>query len=160
MRGGGRCAVCTALAVLGVGVASASANVTATPATTIFGQATTTLLSRSMDGGVPNGPSRNAAVSRDDRYARMIAFESDASNITPGDTNGVTDVFAVLRAGSYSDQGTPWQIGRTVLVSHGIGGQPANGRSYGPAVSGDSRHAPLCVAFVSDASNLVPGDTN
>jgi hypothetical protein len=144
----------------GLGAQNASANLTALPATTIFGQATTTLLSRSVHGGVPNGPSRNAAVSRDGRFARIIAFESDASDITSGDTNGMTDVFAVTRAEPYTDQGSPWQIGSTVLVSHGIGGQPANGRSYGPSVSGDSKHPAGCVAFVSDASNLVPGDTN
>lgn len=160
MRGRGRCAACAALALAGFGASNASADVAATPATTIFAQATTTLLSRSSQGQVPNGPSRNAAVSRDGRYTRVIAFESDASNITAGDTNGVTDVFAVTRAEPYSDQGTPWQSGATALVSHGIGGQPANGRSYGPSVGGDSKHAARCVAFVSDASNLVPGDTN
>jgi hypothetical protein len=47
-----------------------------------------------------------------------------------------------------------------VLASKGLGGQPANGRSYRPAVSGASHDVPKCVAFVSDASNLVKGDTN
>jgi hypothetical protein len=42
-----------------------------------------------------------------------------------------------------------------------MNGQPANGRSYLPALDGDSKHmSPHCLAFVSDASNLVPGDTN
>jgi hypothetical protein len=42
-----------------------------------------------------------------------------------------------------------------------MNGQPANGRSYLPALDGDSKHLnPYCLAFVSDASNLVPGDTN
>ena len=34
------------------------------------------------------------------------------------------------------------------------------GRRRSPALDGDSHHAPHCVAFVSAASNLVPGDTN
>jgi hypothetical protein len=41
-----------------------------------------------------------------------------------------------------------------------MGGAPANGPSYRPALDGDSHHTPHCVAFVSDASNLVPGDSN
>src|SRR5919204_3136758 len=134
------------------------------PATSAFGQAdsnrTTFLLSRAYDGGLPNGVSRNAAVSHDQRMARDIAFESDATNIVPGDTNGLTDVFVVHRAGPWGSNGTPWNIGSTDLVSHGLGGLPANGRSYRPVIDGDSHHAPSCVAFVSDASNLVPGDTN
>jgi hypothetical protein len=129
-----------------------------------FGQAdsnrTTFLLSRAFDGGLPNGVSRNPAVSHDQRIARVIAFESDATNIVQNDTNGLTDVFVVNRGGSWGHNGTPWQAGGTNLVSHGLGGQPANGRSYRAAIDGDSHHAPSCIAFVSDASNLVPGDTN
>ena len=131
---------------------------------TAFAQAdsnrTTFLLSRAYDGGLPNGVSRNPAVSHDQRVARVIAFESDATNIVPNDTNGLTDVFVVNRGGSWGHNGTPWLAGATDLVSHGLGGQPANGRSYRAAIDGDSHHAPSCVAFVSDASNLVPGDTN
>ena len=42
-------------------------------------------------GTVPgNGPSATAEVSDDGRY---IAFRSAASNLVPGDTNGVWDVF-------------------------------------------------------------------
>src|SRR5436190_2978051 len=134
------------------------------PAGSAFAQAdsnrTTFLLSRAYDGGLPNGISRNAAVSHDQRIARDIAYESDAPTIVPGDTNGLTDVFVVHRAGPWGSNGTPWKIGSTDLVSHGLGGQPANGRSYRPVVDGASHHVPSCVAFVSDASNLVPGDTN
>ncbi|HEY7632202.1 MAG TPA: hypothetical protein VH817_15960 [Thermoleophilaceae bacterium] len=134
------------------------------PAGTAFAQAdsnrTTFLLSRAFDGGLPNGVSRNPAVSHDQRIARDIAYESDATNIVPNDTNALTDVFVVHRAGPWGHNGTPWTIGGTDLVSHGLGGAPANGRSYRPVVDGDSHHDPSCVAFVSDASNLVPGDTN
>src|SRR5437763_16944595 len=115
MRGRGRCAACAALVLAGFGASNASADVGAAPATTIFAQATTKLLSRSIQGQVPNGPSRNAAVSGDGRYARLLAFESDASNITAGDTNGGTGVFAVTRAPPHSDPGQPWQSGTTGL---------------------------------------------
>ncbi|HEX8855263.1 MAG TPA: hypothetical protein VF752_06645, partial [Thermoleophilaceae bacterium] len=121
---------------------------------------TTYLLSRSMNGSIPNGPSRNAAVSHDQRIARVIAFESDGSDLTSGDSNNATDVFVVRRAAPWGHNGTFWTMGATTLVSKGLGGQPANGRSYRPGVDGDSHHPPSCVAFVSDASNLVPGDTN
>jgi Tol biopolymer transport system component len=120
---------------------------------------TTFLLSKGQDG-FPNGPSRNAAVSHDQRIARYIAYESDASNIVDGDTNGTTDVFLVIRAKPFGARGTPWQPAGTILVSKGQGGAPANGPSYRPALDGDSHHVPHCVAFVSAASNLVPGDTN
>src|SRR3954462_9455780 len=81
------------------------------PAGTAFAQAgssrTTFLLSRAYDGGLPNGVSRNAAVSHDQRVARYIAYESDATNIVPGDANGLTDVFAVARAAPWGGNGTP-----------------------------------------------------
>jgi hypothetical protein len=127
----------------------------------------TQLLSRAADGGFPNGPTRNAVISQDARVARTVAFESDASNLVAGDANGLTDVFAVSRAQPYGDGGEPWRNGPARLVSRGVGGAPANGRSWGPSISGDASSSPgraetppRCVAFVSEASNLVPGDTN
>jgi hypothetical protein len=122
-------------------------------------QRTTFLLSRANDG-FPNGPSRNAAVSHDQRSARYLAYESDASNIVSGDTNGTTDIFLVRRAPPIGENGTPWHPAQTQLITHGLGGSPANGPSSRPALDGDAHHAPHCVAFLSDASNLVPGDTN
>lgn len=120
----------------------------------------TDLISRDMDGGTPNGPSINAVVSGDRRYAQRIAFESEASDIVPGDTNGVKDVFVVKRGGSYSNVGEPWRRGKTYLVSKGLKGAPANGPSYDAAVDGDFGRRARCVAFLSAASNLVRGDTN
>src|SRR3954447_139331 len=120
----------------------------------------TTFLLSSAKGSFPNGPSRNAAVSHDQRIARYIAYESDASNIVDGDTNNATDVFLVIRAQPFGSRGTPWTPSGTILVSKGQAGAPANGPSYRPALDGDSHHSSHCVAFVSEASNLVPGDTN
>ena len=120
----------------------------------------TLLISRALDGGMPNGQSTNAVISNDRRYARVIAFESDASNLVAGDTNGQRDVFAVRRAGSINNKGTAWKIGRNVLISRAANGGPANGPSFGAAVNGAFRKKPSCVAFLSQASNLVSGDTN
>jgi hypothetical protein len=120
----------------------------------------TELISRDMDGGTPNGPSTNAVISGDRRYARIIAFESDASDLVPGDVNNQKDVFVVKRGGSYGNVGNEWHPGKTYLVSKGPKGQPANGPSFDAAVDGDFEHLGTCVAFLSAASNLVAGDTN
>jgi hypothetical protein len=49
-------------------------------------------------GGAPvNGPSGYAAVSGAGRY---IAFQSEADNLVPGDSNGVSDVFGLDRPAS------------------------------------------------------------
>jgi hypothetical protein len=119
----------------------------------------TSLISRAADGGAANGASTNAVISGDRRYARIIAFESDATNLVRGDTNGQKDVFAVKRSGSINNRGTPWSGGDAILVSRGRGG-PADGPSFGASVSGDFRHSGSCVAFLSGATNLVSGDTN
>src|SRR5215208_1735867 len=85
---------------------------------------TTTLISRAADGGTPNGPSINAVMSGDRRYARIVAYESEATDLVRGDTNGVKDVFAVKRSGSVNNRGTPWSGGDAILVSRGVGGAP------------------------------------
>src|SRR3954471_24056849 len=122
---------------------------------------TTYLLSKSIAGTIPDGPSRNPAISQDQRNAKVVAFESDANDIVAGDLNGATDVFFMRRVGPYGNDGTPWHGGETEVASTGLGGQPANGRSYLPALDGDSKNLnPHCLGFISDASNLVPGDTN
>src|SRR4051794_4872313 len=120
----------------------------------------TLLISRSMDGGVPNGQSTHAVISNDRRWARAIAFQSDASNLVPNDLNGLSDVFVVRRDGVFGNDGAQWFPGPTVLVSRGLGGAPANGPSWAPAVDGAFRARPKCVAYLSAASNLVRGDTN
>ena len=148
------------------GLSALSLVLTAAPAAHAFDPTKdreTHLLSRSVTGGFPNGQSRNGVFSQDGQGATLAAFESDASDIVYGDSNGVTDVFVVRRGGHFTtDRGEPWQPnGLAQLGSVGVGGAPANGRSYAPDLDGSSiNRAPHCVAFVSDASNLVPGDTN
>jgi hypothetical protein len=119
----------------------------------------TQLISRSYDGHTPNGPSTNAVISQDRRGARYIAFESEATNIVPGDSDGQKDVFVVRRAGSYRNNGSRWTPGKAKLISRAPGGL-ANGPSWGAAIDGGFWNVPSCVAFLSAASNLVPGDAN
>ena len=113
-----------------------------------------------------NGPSTHPVVSQDRRYARAVAFQSAATDLVPGDTNGVTDIFMVRREGRADNVGTPWRPGPVELVSRAFDGSVANGPSWGAAIDGGFPHRrrrpthPKCVAFLSDASNLVQGDTN
>jgi Tol biopolymer transport system component len=108
---------------------------------------TTLLVSASTNSGVGNGASRSAAMTPDGRY---VAFVSAASNLVPGDTNGIPDVFV-----------RDMQGGSNILVS--VGAQAA-GSVYGfatsssesPAMTPDGRY----VAFYSTATNLVAGVTN
>lgn len=119
----------------------------------------TELISRATDGGLPNAPSSHAVISNDKRYARVIAFESEASDLVRGDSNGMKDIFAVLRKGG-NNKGTRWIPGRTVLISSTQSGAPANGPSYAARVDGSFESRPTCVAFLSQASNIARGDTN
>ena len=146
------CATLTAVLV-----AAGAAPAFAAPAPSVR---TTVRFVRTFDGAPANGPSRNPAVSGDGRIARVMAYESDASNVVPGDTNDATDIFLVYRAPGWGPNGTPWQPLRTELASRGLRDKPATGRSWDPELDGDSQHAPKCVAFISDATNLVRGDTN
>jgi hypothetical protein len=120
----------------------------------------TALISRSYNGTMPNGPSTRPVISSDKRYARAIAFESQASDIVRGDTNGVQDVFAVLRKGRINNLGAPWRSGRTILISRTWNRKPANGPSSMPTINGGFHQRPTCVGFLSSASNMARGDTN
>ncbi len=88
------------------------------------------------------GVSDLAAITSDGRF---VAFRSGASNLVSGDTNGRGDIFVHDR-----------QTGETSRVSVASDGTQGNGNSAFPAISADGRY----VAFGSDASNLVVGDTN
>jgi Tol biopolymer transport system component len=102
------------------------------------------------DGGQANAPSSGAATNEN---GSCVAFYSDASNLIPrgatGDTNAAADVFV-----------RDLVNGVTQRVSVSSDGKQANGPSqverFRPAVD----RACTCVAFSSDATNLVPGDTN
>ena len=125
----------------------------------------TQLLSRAADGGFPNGPSRNGVLSQDGRVARTAAFESDASNIVAGDSNGPTDVFVVERTAGYSRTGRRGATGGRDRLPRDRRTRRTGARTGPPSRrpssdGGRPQTAPRCVAFVSEASNLVRGDTN
>jgi hypothetical protein len=127
------------------------------------GTSTTRLVSRSAGGGFPNGRSQDPALAQDRKAASLVAYDSVATNIVGGDTNGASDVFAIHRAQPYrrnAAHATSWEPGSTELISKATDGGPADGPSYLPDVDGDQLHDSHCVAFVSAADNLVPGDTN
>ena len=84
----------TLLAALAGMTAVATAGDSARPEVTAAGrEQSTQLISKALGGGTPDGPSTNAVISSDRRYARLIAFESEATNLVAGDTNGYPDVF-------------------------------------------------------------------
>ncbi|RLE19728.1 MAG: hypothetical protein DRJ50_11855 [Actinobacteria bacterium] len=103
---------------------------------------TTKRVSVDSSGAQSNGHCWGPAISQSGQY---IAFYAAASNLVSGDTNGVRDVFVHNR---YN--------GRMELVSIDKDGGSANGQSVDPAISADGR----IVAFESNATDLVPGDTN
>jgi hypothetical protein len=81
---------------------------------------------------------------------RYLSFVSDASNLVPGDTNQAADGFVRDQRTGAISRVTVSNTGR-----QGAGG-PDGPRSGAPALSHNGRYA----AFMSDAANLVPGDTN
>ncbi|MEA2427085.1 MAG: hypothetical protein QOF37_713, partial [Thermoleophilaceae bacterium] len=152
-------------ALLGLLVATAVSTASVVPHqkdahAAISGTPVTFLISRSLSGGIPNGPSTHAVISDDKRYARAIAFQSDASDLVRGDTNGVSDVFVVKRAGRINNEGVPWTIGNTLLISRTGGRARANGPSFSPSIDGSFHETPTCVGFLSAASNPASHDTN
>jgi hypothetical protein len=113
-----------------------------------------------------NGDSTHPVISQDRRYSTILAFESLATDLVDGDTNGQKDIFMIRRAGRADNEGSEWNEGAPQIVSKGLGGAPANGPSWAAAIDGGfpepGNHPtyPKCIAFLSDASNLVTGDTN
>jgi Tol biopolymer transport system component len=88
-----------------------------------------------------DGPSTAPAISAN---GQRVVFASTASNLVPGDTNGVSDIF--IRDGR----------GPIIRISVAAGGVQANGASAEPDISADGN----VVTYTSAASNLAPGDTN
>ncbi len=106
---------------------------------------TTTRVSVSSAGTQANNDSRYASISADGRY---VAFVSDASNLVAGDTNNLADVFVRDRATN--------QTTRVSVSSNGVQSNGYSSYNIKPAISANGRF----VAFFSDATNLVPNDTN
>jgi hypothetical protein len=106
--------------------------------------ASNTLVSQPYDPAASaNGDSDSPDISSDGRF---VAYRSAASNLVPGDFNGVPDVFLWDRL-----------TGATMLLSVSLwSDSSANNRSLTPVFSGDGS----TVFFESWASDLVPSDFN
>lgn len=103
---------------------------------------TTERVSLGFTGVESDADSFSPSISSDGRY---VAFDSFATNLVPGDTNGHSDVFVHDR-----------QTGTTALASTDSNGFQSNDDCFFPVLSLTGRY----VAFESRAGNLVVGDTN
>ncbi|HEV8113151.1 MAG TPA: hypothetical protein VGR31_10275 [Planctomycetota bacterium] len=103
---------------------------------------TTELADVDSNGQPGNQGGIDCSISSDGRY---VAFGSQSTNLVPGSTNGFEQVYVHDR----------W-TGATERVSTDSSAVEADGDCYAINISPDGRF----VAFVSLASNLVPGDTN
>lgn len=130
-----RAAAASAAVLLALGTAGSAG-----AATSI---ASTSVISVSLKNKPAAGQSYAPSVSQDGRY---VAFDSAATDLVAGDTNGRNDVFVRDRVTK-----------RTTRISVSSSGEQGNDGSFTPSISGDGRW----VAFVSEATNLAPGkDTN
>lgn len=103
---------------------------------------TTRRVSVGTSGQQGNQESFGGAMSAD---GRLVAFWSFATNLVPGDANGTSDVFLYDHA-----------TGVSKCLTLSVAGFTGNAISTIPVTSADG----LWVGFSSDASDLVPGDTN
>ncbi|MEV7188050.1 hypothetical protein [Kitasatospora sp. NPDC093102] len=142
--------VCALAATLLVGAGAPAAHARTTPAsapvfTPAFAPAPVVpggdpvRVNVSPDGAPADDWSEPLGLSADGRYA---LFTSLASNLVPGDTNRLYDVFV-------RDLWTRW----TERVSLADDSTQLDGSSSQAAISADGRY----VAFTSDAANAVPG---
>ena len=121
--------LCQALAATGAAAATAPGDLV--------------LVSAAAGGEPGNGPSSyGLSTSADGRY---VAFASMATNLDPGDTDTVVDVFV-------KDLST----GQVQLASQTAAGVKGTAISERPSISADGQ----TVAFVSAADNLSPDDTD
>ena len=102
----------------------------------------TTRVSVAADGGNGNDLSMQSRLARNGGF---ICFGSYATNLVSGDTNATQDIFVRDLSTNITER-----------VSVATGGGQANNYSSNCALSADGRF----VAFQSNATNLVAGDTN
>lgn len=111
----------------------------------VLGRGTTTRVSVRSDGAEADAQSAVYTGPALSRSGRIVAFESEATNLVPGDTNAALDVFVHDR-----------RSGVTERISTSSAGRQGRGEAYAPSLSRTGRF----VAFAADATNLVPGDRN
>jgi hypothetical protein len=99
------------------------------------GSNTLILASRGFDGAPANGPSRAPALSGD---GTELVFASDATNLVPADTNGVSDIFQWHPAAALT------------RVSVSTTGAQGTAASSGPVISDDGQ----VIAFVSSMTSF------
>jgi len=99
-------------------------------------------ISISSEGVASNSTSLAPAISGD---GRLVVFRSFASNLVPDDSNNQFDIFLHDR-----------QTSQTTRISMASDGSQSNGNSLSVNISEHGRH----ITFLSDATNLVPNDTN
>ena len=104
----------------------------------------TRLVSAPLAGGSADGPSYEASVDVD---GGVIAFTTRATNLFAGDTNGVADVAV------WDGRGVPF--GLPVFLGRLTAAVVPDAASGEPSVNDDGN----AVAFSSQATNLVPGET-
>jgi Tol biopolymer transport system component len=120
-----------------------------------------TRLSSSATGAPGDADSGTTSVSSD---GRLVAFDSYARNL---DTDARPCAVRAPQSGIDEVRENPWPqcsgvyvvdrtTGRTRLASVASDGDPADGDADHPYISGNGRF----VAFRSNATDLVPGDTN
>jgi Tol biopolymer transport system component len=100
------------------------------------------LVSVSSQGTRGDGSAGQARMSADGRY---VVFASGSTNLVPGDEGHDGDIFLRDR-----------RMGRTTRITLSRDGAETDGHSSYPTITPDGRY----IAYLSDASNLVPGDTN
>lgn len=109
----------------------------------VMSDSTNERVSVSSTGQQGDGASTLPAINSD---ARFVAFQSQATNLVAGDTNGFLDIFVRDRFA-----GTTERVSIDTAGTQGLGGH-----SFSPALSADGRY----IAFSSAATNLVATDTN
>jgi hypothetical protein len=107
-------------------------------------------VSVSTAGVEADGPSGSAAISGSGRF---VVFASQASNLVPNDTNGLTDIF--LRDRDTDADGIFDEPGAvaTARISMGPNGAQSDGNSFSPAITPDGRF----VFFGASATDLAAG---
>lgn len=103
---------------------------------------TTSRVSVASNGTQGNKASWKVMISDNGRY---VTFQSSATNLVKGDTNGREDIFL-----------HDLETKKTTRVSVATDGTQGNNGSWHPKINADGRY----IVFWSAASTLVPNDTN